>query len=135
MLRHTLVVDANTGMATAGTADSVYACHGQPGEWEIDAAYFAPDDSRTLDASHYATLSIKQGSDTIGSFTTAAVGLTEGTPRAFDVTSGGTPRRFGAGDGIVCGKAVTGNGVAITGRWCIAFRKVQADTIPTFPTS
>lgn len=132
--RLTLTVLALTSMATAGTADITYACHGQPGEWELETAYFVPDDDRVADGTNYATLGVAQGAESIGSFTTAATGLTEGTPRAFTLAKG-LARIFGASDAVKLSKAVAGTGLAITGKWCLAFKKVQADAYNTTQTS
>lgn len=135
-MRTVLTVAALTSMATAGTADTAYTCHGQDGEWELEDAYFVPDDNRTADGSNYATISVAQGSDTIASFDTSATGLTEGEARALTMSASTVAaRRFGQTDVVKCAKAVTGIGVAITGRFVLAFRKVQADTLNTIPTT
>lgn len=135
-MRITLIVAALTGMATAGTADTAYACHGQDGEWELEDAYFVPDADAAANGTNYATISVAQGSDTIASFTTASTGLTEGTARALTMsTSTVAARRFGPTDVVKCDKAVAAAGVAIAGRWVLAFRKVQGDTMNTIPTT
>lgn len=119
------------GMATAGTAKDTYANHGLPGEWQLVSAYLVASADVTADASHYATMALIAGGTTIASFTTATVGCTEGTPRAFALTTSPKDLIFSQADAVEIDKAVTGNGVAIEGNVVLGWRRVPADTMYT----
>jgi hypothetical protein len=116
---------------TAGTAETVYATipTGGASKWVVRGAEFQPDTNRTADNTDYATVAVKVGSTTLGSFTTQITGngnLTAGTPVAFTLT-GAEAAPHTAGDSHI-NVAVTkaGSGLAVTGIVTLLVEAVRA---------
>jgi len=119
---------------TAGTAETVYQTipTGGPAKFRVVGATFQPDTNRTANDTDYATVAVKVGSQSLGSFTTQTTGsggngnLVAGTPVAFTLTNEeGYPHTAGSSHVNV---AVTkaGSGVAITGMVTVLLEAVRA---------
>lgn len=115
------------GWAIAGTASSVYSVVASPGKYRMISAYFTPDVTAAIDATNTATLTVKNGSTTLGTLTNGTVAFTAGTAREFTL-AGGTSLEFTEGDEIAFDKAVAASGTAITGEFSYVLEKVQADS-------
>lgn len=118
-------------MATAGTAETVYQTvpAGAFAKYAVVGATFVPDTNRTADNTDYATVAVKVGSTTLGSFTTQITGngnLVAGTPVVFTL-SGAEAAPHTAGTSHV-NVAVTkaGAGVAVTGMVTVLLEAVRA---------
>ena len=115
------------GWATASTVTSVYSVIASPGKWRLIAAYFTPDVTAAIDATNTATLTVKNGSTTLGTLTNGTVAFTAGVARKFTL-AGDTSLEFTEGDEIAFDKAVAASGTAITGEFSYVLEKVQADS-------
>ena len=102
---NSVTVTVGIGLSAIGgtsTADDYYICHGQSGEWYLEAAYFCPALAVTANSSNYVSLMISQGfegteTDIATAMTTATVAMTVGTVREFTL-SDNTSREFGPTD-------------------------------------
>ncbi len=115
----------------AGTAFTQYAAQPAPGEWELVSAYFTPSSAGAVavHATNYVTITLKQGSTSLGALTTNSTGgaaLVAGTPSAFSL-SGGSALQFGQADPLVIDVAHGGTGGAANGTLACAWKKKQAD--------
>jgi len=105
---------------------------GGSAKWRVVGAELHPDTNRTANDTNFATLALKVGSTTLGSFTTETTGsggvgnLVALTPVAFDLADEeGSPAVAGSSSVNV---AVTksGSGVAITGMVTVLLEAVRA---------
>jgi hypothetical protein len=103
----------------AGTGKTHYlAPPATEGEWRLKAAGFTPTTTAAADGSNYTTLSLKQGSTSLGSLASSATAFTAGTTRMFTL-SGGLSREFTGSDTapdlLSAVKADTGTGAVLDG--------------------
>jgi hypothetical protein len=100
-----VTVTIDIGQAAAGgdsAADDYYTCHGQDGEYKLEAAYFVPMLGTDAHSSNYVSLTLGQGissshTDISSAMTTASTAMALGTVREFTLTEN-TSREFGATD-------------------------------------
>lgn len=111
----------------AGTDETLYAGVPFAGEWKLTDAVFIPDTTTGADATDYVTLTVKQGSTTLASWSSAAAALTAGT--AYPATlAGGAALEFGGNgaDVATIANANTGStGVAIKGLLHLGFVRLN----------
>lgn len=117
--------------ATAGTAETVYATipEGGPAKWVVRGAEFQPDTNRTANNTDYATVAVKVGSTSLGSFTTEITGngnLVAGTPVAFTLSGAEAAPHTAGASHINVAVTKAGSGVAVTGVVTILVEAVRA---------
>lgn len=121
-------------IVATNTNYTAYIAQPHAGEWELAALYFTPDSGGavSIDGTNYITVTAKQGSTTLGSFTTFTGGtaLVAGTPVAISL-SGGTALVFSQGDVLTIDEVKTGTGAVLKGTFTASFRKKQADAYYT----
>lgn len=113
---------------------TAYVAQPHAGEWELAALYFTPDSTGavSIDGTNYITVTAKQGSTSLGSFTTFTGGtaLVAGTAVAFTLT-GGASLVFSQGDILTIDSVKTGTGAVLKGTFTASWRKKQADAYYT----
>ena len=127
MLALLVIVATNTNY-------TAYITQPNPGEWELASLYFTPDSGGAvaIDGTNYITVTAKQGSTSLGSFTTYTGGtaLVAGTAVAFTLT-GGAGLVFSQGDILTLDSVKTGTGAVLKGTFTASWRKKQADNYYT----
>lgn len=126
-----MLISLPLDQTTAGTAETVYATvpAGGPSKWVVRGAEFTPDTSRTADNTNYATVAVKVGSTTLGSFTTQITGngdLTAGTPVAFTLTGAEAAVHTASASHINVAVTKTASGLAVTGTVTVLIEAVRA---------
>lgn len=111
-----------------------YIAQPNPGKWELASLYFTPDSAGavSIDGTNYITVTAKNGSTSLGSFTTFTGGtaLVAGTAVAITL-SGGSSLIFNQGDVLTIDSVKTGTGAVLKGIWTASWRKKQADAYYT----
>ena len=105
MSLETVTVTVPIGQSAIGgtsTPDDYYICHGQVGEWRLEAAYFCPADPVPASSGNYVSIMLSQGfegteTDIATAMTTATVAMALGTVREFTLSEN-TSREFGPTD-------------------------------------
>lgn len=118
----TLSIDVAT--VGAGTAEDRYIPMPWPGEWKLVSAWLCPATTDALDATNYTTITLKQGSTSLGSLSNETVAFTAGTAREFTLT-GGSALEFGEGDDLNVNKAESGTGGILDGCIALCFEKLH----------
>jgi len=116
-----LCVDIAT-VAAATAEDRYVALPEGSGEWELVYAAYVPATTDALDASNYTTITLKNGSNALGTLSNETVAFTAGTLREFDVTGNGQNAEFTGGtDDLNINKAETGTGGVLDGAISLKF--------------
>jgi hypothetical protein len=125
----TTIHKTHTDVATAGTAKTQYLAHGQTsGKWKPQSARFVPNTTAAADASHYATIALKDSAAvTLGSITSASTALTAGTSRALTLSLT-AEADIGATGVITCAITKTGNGAVVDGEMVVEWERLPGDT-------
>jgi hypothetical protein len=126
-----MLISLPLDQTTANAAETVYATvpAGGPSKWVVRGAEFTPDTSRTADNTNYATVAVKVGSTTLGSFTTQITGngdLTAGTPVAFTLTGAEAAVHTASASHINVAVTKTASGLAVTGTVTVLIEAVRA---------
>lgn len=111
----------------AGDDKSRYVCpvHPDGGEWKLVKAVYVPNVSVAIDATNYRTISLENGSDTLGSIVTNATALTAGTPVEFTLT-GGLALEFTANaDTVLVDSAADASGAVADGQVILSFERIS----------
>lgn len=110
----------------AGTAEDRYLLPpGLEGEWYLESADYLPATADAADASNYTTISLKNGSTSLGTVSNASTAFVAGTVRPFTL-SGGKSREFTArADALNVNKAETGTGGILDGSLNLIWRRVS----------
>jgi|TARA_R110002012_G_scaffold54098_1_gene138725 hypothetical protein len=127
-----VTVQMQVGPHAGGDAnpDDLYVCHGQAGEWKLEAAYFVPAKAVAAHSTNYYSFQLEQGyegsSTAISSaLTTATVAMAVGTVREFTLTDN-TSREFGPTDVLFCDLDEAGTASQnIEGKIVCRFTKVR----------
>ena len=110
-----VTVQIRIGPHAGGDAnpDDHYICHGQDGEYKLEAAYFVPAKSTAADSSNFYSMQLEQGIEGASTaisdaMSTASTAMTLVTVREFTL-SDNTSREFGATDILFCDLDETGS--------------------------
>lgn len=112
----------------AGTGEDWYVPIAEPGTWKLEKCYFVPWTNETANDTNYTTLSVLNGSTSLGAeaTTTADTGnLTAGTPIEIVLTGTGKDLEFSQGGAIHFRKAESGTGLAVDGAFAATLVKVR----------
>lgn len=119
-----LVIGSIThAVVAAASGEDWYWTQTLEGEWYIESAYYVPGTTKAIDATNYATMTLKQGSTSLGSLSNAVVAFTAGTAREIDLV-GGVARQLGKGDVLNLNKADTATGAAMDGTLTFSLRRI-----------
>lgn len=124
LLLLSLAIDIAT--VGAGTAEQRYCVPpGDTGEWFLRGATFVPATAVSANATNYTTISLKNGSTTLGTISTATTAFVLGTPRPFTL-GGGVAREFtGMTDVLTIDKAESGTGGILDGCIVLLWERVR----------
>ena len=112
----------------AGTDESWGWTNPHPGDWIVEACYFHPMAALTAHASNNTALSVENGGTEIATITTTAGGsgsLTAHTGVAITLTGTGKNLEVSQGGNLTFKKTDGGSGVAASGQFCVALRRVR----------
>ena len=116
----------------ANTAKTSYVAVPDSGEYLLSSATFVPDSDGavSIGGTNYIAVTIKQGSTTLGSFTTFTGGTALVAGTAVTVAlSGGTALEFTGGTDLISIVVTkTGTGAVLKGVWTFGLVKKQADS-------
>jgi hypothetical protein len=90
---------------------------------DIRAIYIGSAAAVTAHATNYVTISVKNGSSTIGTLALSATGLTAKTPAALTLTNANL--RLASGDVVSLDFTHAGSGLATSNLWV----QIEADTL------
>ena len=103
-----VTVQIRIGPHSGGDAnpDAHYVCHGQAGEYKLEAAYFVPAKAVAAHSTNYYSFQLEQGFEGTSTaisdaLTTASTAMAVGTVREFTLTDN-TSREFGPTDILFC---------------------------------
>lgn len=114
----------------ANTNKTLYAATpGLSGEkYVLENLIFVPDSDGavSIDGTNYITVTVKNGSTSLGSFTTTTGGtaLVAGTAVVFSLS--GAALQFSAGDIVTLDSVKTGTGAVLKGTFTGTFRQIHA---------
>lgn len=124
-----VILSVSFSGVAAGTDEEKHVAMPLPGEWRVvSTPYIAPDTATAAHAANYSTITVKQGSSTIASWSTqtAAQGaLTKGTAAAMVYAETGAGAVIGQGDTLEVGKADSGTGAGLDGSICIPLERFR----------
>ena len=132
MASENVTVQIRVGPHSGGDAnpDDHYVCHGQAGEWRLEAAYFVPAKAVAADGTNYYSMQLEQGyqgsSTTVSdALSTASTAMAVGTVREFTLSEN-TSREFGPTDILFCDLDEAGTASQNIEGWITArFAKVR----------
>lgn len=111
-------------VTAAGTDETRYVGIPDAGEYRLESAIFTPSTTVAAHATNYLTVTLKNGSDTIGTLATSSTASTVGTIREVTLTAG-VLDFTGKTDDLEIGAVNSGTGAAHDGEWAFAFRKLS----------
>ena len=94
------------------------------GEWIVESAAVLPNATLAASGTNYYTITIKQGSSTIGTMDSQSTAYTAGTARAFSLTKD-VNAEFGGTDAFALAATLAGS-ETFDGTVSIVFKKVRS---------